>query len=43
MAKRDKSLKEWQKLAEGELRGKSVESLDWATPEGGGGPNYQDM
>jgi methylmalonyl-CoA mutase len=34
MAKRDKSLKEWQKLAEGELRGKSVESLDWATPEG---------
>ena len=37
MAQRGKSpdtLSEWQKLAEGELRGKPVESLDWKTPEG---------
>jgi methylmalonyl-CoA mutase len=34
MAKRGKVLNEWQKLAEGELRGKPVASLDWQTPEG---------
>ena len=34
MAKRGKPLKEWQKLAEAELRGKPVASLDWTTPEG---------
>src|ERR1700761_7312993 len=34
MAKNGKTLKEWQKLAAGELRGKPVASLDWQTPEG---------
>ncbi|HZT89610.1 MAG TPA: methylmalonyl-CoA mutase [Stellaceae bacterium] len=37
MAKRGRSptvTEQWRKLAEGELRGKSVESLDWQTPEG---------
>jgi methylmalonyl-CoA mutase len=34
MAKRSKSFEEWQKLAEGELRGKPVAGLDWTTPEG---------
>ena len=34
MAKRGKVLNEWRKLAEGELRGKPVASLDWRTPEG---------
>jgi methylmalonyl-CoA mutase len=34
MAKNGKTLTEWQKLAEGELRGKAVDSLDWTTPEG---------
>jgi methylmalonyl-CoA mutase len=34
MAKSGKSLKEWQKLAEAELRGKPLASLDWETPEG---------
>src|SRR6185437_7047870 len=37
MAKRGKSpknLEAWQKLAEGELRGKPISSLDWQTPEG---------
>src|SRR6202034_1285897 len=34
MAKKGKTLDEWQKLAEGELRGKPVTSLDWKTPEG---------
>ena len=37
MAKRGKPsdiMGEWQKLAEGELRGKPVASLDWQTPEG---------
>jgi methylmalonyl-CoA mutase len=37
MAKRGKSSKvveDWRKLAEAELRGKPVASLDWATPEG---------
>src|SRR5271168_3983830 len=34
MAKNGKTLKKWRKLAEGELRGKPVESLDWETPEG---------
>jgi len=37
MAKRGKSskaLKDWQKLAEAELRGKPVASLRWETPEG---------
>ncbi len=30
----DKSKKDWQRLAEKELRGKSVEELDWTTLEG---------
>ena len=35
MAKRGKNtVKEWQKLAEAELRGKPLSSLDWQTPEG---------
>jgi methylmalonyl-CoA mutase len=34
MANSGKSLKEWQKLAEAELRGKPLASLDWTTPEG---------
>jgi methylmalonyl-CoA mutase len=34
MAKNGKTLTEWQKLAEGELRGKPVGSLDWTTAEG---------
>jgi methylmalonyl-CoA mutase len=34
MAKDGKTLDEWQQLAEGELRGKPVASLDWKTPEG---------
>src|SRR5215469_3403895 len=37
MAKRDRSfdiVSEWQKLAESELRGKPIKSLDWQTPEG---------
>ncbi len=34
MAKSGKSLDDWRKLAEGELRGKPVSSLDWQTPEG---------
>jgi methylmalonyl-CoA mutase len=37
MAKRGKSSKvsnDWRKLAEADLRGKPVSSLDWATPEG---------
>jgi len=34
MAASDKPLKQWQKLAEAELRGKPVASLDWTTPEG---------
>jgi methylmalonyl-CoA mutase len=34
MAKNGKTLEEWQKLAEAELRGKPVSSLDWETPEG---------
>src|SRR6202042_1092641 len=34
MAKRGKSSQSWQKLAEKDLRGKPVASLDWQTPEG---------
>ena len=34
MAENSKILTEWQKLAERELRGKPVDGLDWATPEG---------
>ncbi|HVH79084.1 MAG TPA: methylmalonyl-CoA mutase family protein, partial [Stellaceae bacterium] len=34
MAKSGKTQDEWRKLAEAELRGKPVESLDWHTPEG---------
>jgi methylmalonyl-CoA mutase len=34
MAKNGNILSEWQKLAEGELRGKPLASLDWKTPEG---------
>ena len=30
----DKSKIDWQRLAEKELRGKSVEELDWTTLEG---------
>ncbi len=29
-----KTLDEWAQLARTELRGKAVETLDWATPEG---------
>src|SRR5665213_1237487 len=32
--KSPKTLKDWQKLAETELRGKPIENLDWLTPEG---------
>ena len=32
--KMPKTLKHWQTLAEAELRGKPVASLDWETPEG---------
>jgi methylmalonyl-CoA mutase len=34
MAKGNKPLEAWQKLAEGELRGKPLASLDWRTAEG---------
>ncbi|HTQ32909.1 MAG TPA: methylmalonyl-CoA mutase family protein, partial [Stellaceae bacterium] len=34
MATSDEILTVWQKLAERELRGKPLESLDWQTPEG---------
>ena len=34
MAKRVEPLTEWRKLAEAELRGKPLSSLEWQTPEG---------
>ena len=29
-----KTLEDWTRLAQAELRGKSLDSLDWTTPEG---------